>query len=148
MKANMKYLTVLGGAMILSACAAAKQDQAEMYGASIGIVNHTDKYIYATQVGNNGGGHAGRYRAGVGSVCCVMLPVTWHAGLRFNVHWDVPEGTKHIWKEKLVDVERYDEPGSLYLHIFPNDEVRIVVTKWAGGSQKHPIQPPVKTPVQ
>ena len=130
--------------MSLSACAVAQQDQPKTYGASVGIVNHTDKYIYATQVGSSGGGHAARFSAGIANVCCVVLPIEWHSGLRFNVQWDMPVGSKHVWKEKVVEVEKYDEPGSLYLHFFSDDKVRIVVTNWIGGAPEHPIPPPAK----
>jgi hypothetical protein len=61
-----------------------------------------------------------------------------------RVRWDMPEGHTHIYKEKVVEVEKYDRPGSIYLHFFPNDEVRVVVSNAAGYSQKHPIAPPVK----
>lgn len=131
-------------AMNLNACAITQQDRTETYGASIGIVNHTNNYIYATQVAGAGGGHAGRLHAGIANVCCVMLPVKWRSGLRVKVEWDMPEGTKHVWREKIVEIEEYETPGSVYLHFFPNDEVRIVVTKWAGGAPEHPIPPPVK----
>ncbi|WBS04830.1 DUF3304 domain-containing protein [Pseudoduganella sp. SL102] len=140
----MKYLILLAAATCLSACAAAPPEGPEEYGATIGIVNHTDKYIYATEVGTSGGGHAARYSAGIANVCCVVVPVKWHAGLRMNVQWDMPEGSEHVWKEKMVEVKKYDEPGSVYLHFFDNDEIRIVVTDWIGGAPEHPIPPPVK----
>lgn len=144
----MKILVVLWIALTLSACAVTQQDEDDSYSAKIGIVNHTNQYIYATHVGDAGGGHSPRYSAGVANVCCVTLPVKWRSGLRFIVQWDMPEGTTHVWKEREVAVEEYVKPGSLYLHFFPNDEVRIVVTNWAGGAPGHPIPKPVSPTVQ
>jgi hypothetical protein len=112
------------------------------YDANIGIVNHTDHLVYSTTVNGNEGGHAYAWSAGVGSMCCVPFPMKWYPGLQIEVVWDMPEGTKDIYKKKIVDVEKYDEPGTIYLHFFPNDEVRVVVTDWIGSSPNHPIPPP------
>jgi hypothetical protein len=140
----MKLLTIVAAMLLLLGCSNAEGDSEEIYGAQIGIVNHTSNYIYATTVGDTAGGHAHAYSAGVGSMCCVTLPHTWRPGLKFEVSWDMPVGTQHVWKSRMVDVEQYDNPGSLYLHFFSDDSVRIVVTNWAGGSLKHPIAPPHK----
>ena len=64
--------------------------------------------------------------------------------MKVLVRWNMPEGIKDVVKEKVVEVEKYERPGSIYLHFFPNDEVRVVITSTAGYSLKHPIPPPVK----
>lgn len=56
----------------------------------------------------------------------------------------MPINGVHTYKEKVVEVEKYDEPGSVYLHFFPDDQVRIVVTRWVGGSPEHLIPRAVK----
>lgn len=117
----------------------------ETFTAGIGIVNHTDRYIYATAVNGAFGGHGHKLNAGIANFCCVTLPERWHPGLTVKVDWDMPEGSKHIYKSKIVDVEKYDEPGELYLHFFPDDTVRVVVTMWVGASPNHPIAPPAGT---
>lgn len=86
----------------------------------------------------------GAWGAGVGNVCCASVPKIWHQDMKVLVHWDMPEGSKHIFKEKVVDVEKYDEPGTIYLHFFPDDEVRVVVSQYAGWSRMHPIKPPAE----
>jgi len=134
----------------LTACAyfsrenRSQNQESETYGAQVGIVNHTARYIYTTSVGDGGGGHADAYSNGIANICCVTLPNKWHPGLSFKVGWDMPIGKAHIFKEKIVEVERYEAPGSLYLHFFPDDYVRIVVTTWVGGSPGHPIPRAVK----
>ena len=60
------------------------------------------------------------------------------------VSWDMPEGHTHIVKEKTVEIEKYDETGSIYMHFFPNDEVRVVVSPVGPLNPKHPIPPSVK----
>jgi hypothetical protein len=63
--------------------------------AGIGLVNHTDRYIYTTSVDGEWGGHAHQMSAGIASMCCVTLPRTWRPGLTVRVGWDMPEGTTH-----------------------------------------------------
>jgi hypothetical protein len=143
MRILMKFL-FLFCAIFLAACAAKPSRDDASYGASVGIVNHTGKFIYSVSVDGGGGGHMEAWGAGAASVCCVMVPRKWIPGMQVLVSWDMPEGSKHIVKEKRVDVERYDEPGSVYIHIFPDDEIRVVVSNYGGWSKQHPIPAPVK----
>jgi hypothetical protein len=120
-----------------------KDEIPAVYGAQVGIVNHTDRYIYSAGAGDGGGGHANAYSAGIANICCVTMPDKWRPGLKLLVSWDVPDGRRHIVKKKLVEVERYEEPGSVYIHFFSDDQIRIVITNWYGGAPQHPISPPV-----
>lgn len=112
--------------------------------AQVGIVNHTGNFIYSVplsgdDVRNGGGGGMSRWGAGGANICCTSIPRIWHPGIKVLVRGDMPDGHTHIPKEKIVEVEKYDEPCDIYLHFFPNDEVRIVVSNAAGYSDKHPI---------
>lgn len=60
----------------------------------------------------------------------------------------MPEEATHIPKSKIVEVEKYDKQGDVYVHFFPDDEIRVVVTRWIGASPKHPITPPPGTMMQ
>jgi len=82
--------------------------------------------------------------AGIANICCTSIPQVWYPGMKVLVRWNMPVGIADVIKEKIVEVEKYDEPGSIYLHFFPNDEVRVVVSIFMGASQSHPIPPPVK----
>ncbi len=113
------------------------------YGAQVGVVNHTSQFIYSASVENGGGASSYPFHAGIANMCCVTLPEIWHPELVLRVRWDIPVGTEHRIKTKLVRVEKYDDVGSLYVHFFPNDEVRIVVTDWFGSNINHPIAPPI-----
>lgn len=147
MRVSAVLLVVLYG---LCGCAHSPQDEAvlrakDAFNAGIGLVNHTDRFIYTTSVDGEWGGHAYEMSAGVASMCCVTLPATWRPGLTVRVGWDMPEGTTHIPKSKIVEVEKYDAPGDVYVHFFPDHEVRVVVTTWIGASPNHPITPPPGT---
>ncbi len=144
----MKWLFALLAALSLSACAgldlADEDDTPKTAPAQVGIVNHTGNYIYSASVNGAGGGNMSAWGAGGASVCCASIPMVWRPGLKVRVRWNMPIGTKDVIKEKIVEVEKYDEPGSIYLHFFPNDEVRVIVSNIQGWSKDHPITPPLK----
>ncbi|NRR30297.1 DUF3304 domain-containing protein [Oxalobacteraceae bacterium] len=125
-------------------CAAQESLKKEGALVTIGIVNHTENYVNYASINGVGGGNMLRQGAGTADVCCVNIPKLWYPGMKALVRWDMPDGTEHVFKEKTIEIEKYDRPGSVYIHFFPNDEVRIVVTGIAGFSQRHPIAPPVK----
>jgi hypothetical protein len=138
----MRSLACLIYAISMAGCATQQATSPAAATAQVGIVNHTGKFIYSASVDGAGGGNMDRWGAGFANICCASIPEVWHPGLKVMVTWDMPEGHTHIIKEKLVEVEKYDEPGSVYLHFFPNDEVRVVVTSIVGSSSEHPIPPP------
>lgn len=143
----MKWLVSLIACLSLGACAAREQVPERTTAtatAQVGIVNHTGNFIYSASVDGSGGAGMSAWGAAVANVCCTSIPRVWYPGMKVLVRWDMPEGHKHISKEKIVEIEKYDEPGSIYLHFFPNDEVRVVVSNIAGFSRSHPIAPPVE----
>ena len=144
----MKWLWVLLVALNLLACAGVESEKKskgpETDAAQVGVVNHTGNYIYSASVNGAGGGKMSAWGAGYANICCTSIPRTWYPGMKVRVRWDMPIGHTHNVKEKIVEVEKYERPGSVYLHVFPNDEIRVIVTNIGGPSSKHPIPPPVK----
>ena len=116
----------------------------KMYGASVGIVNHTEKYVYSAVVDWAGGANMDEYAAGGPEVCCARLPKVWRLGLKATVRVTFAVGRTLSGLTKTVDVEHYDTPGSIYIHLFPDDQVRVVVSAYPGYSSGHPIPRPVK----
>ena len=112
--------------------------------AQVGIVNHTGQYIYSASVDGAGGGKMNEWGAGAANICCTSIPRVWYPGMKVLVRWNMPEGRTDVIKEKVVEVEKYDEPGDIYMHFFPNDVVRVVVSNIGGWGKAHPIAPPVK----
>ncbi|MEF2269201.1 DUF3304 domain-containing protein [Janthinobacterium sp. LS2A] len=141
----MKWIMYLGIALLLSGCAV-KARQIEEAGpsptatAQVGIVNHTGKYIYSASVDGAGGANMARWGAGGANICCTSIPRVWHPGMNVLVRWNMPEGHTDVIKEKMVEIEKYDRPGDIYMHFFENDEVRVVVSNDAGYGKDHPIQ--------
>jgi len=65
------------------------------------------------------------------------LPKTWFPGMKVKVRWK-PNGRE--WVEKTTNIMRYDEAGTIYVHFFPGDQVRVVSAAFNGpGNPAHPI---------
>lgn len=144
----MKWLFVLLIVLSLSACAGRNPDDDDSTPrtapAQVGVVNHTGNYIYSASVDGAGGGNMPAWGGSMASVCCASIPRIWYPGMKVRVRWNMPIGRQDVIKEKIVEVEKYDETGSIYLHFFPEDVVRVVVSPVGPRSPKHPIALPVK----
>lgn len=118
-------------------------------GVSIGAVGHlggnvgiSDFYVNGAWGGNNSGQTIGNSGA-----CCVVIPQVWHAGLQANVEWEEcdtsdilfdengkridPDTSKACKKSEFkesVPIPKYEQPGNLYVHFFPEHKVAVVVS--------------------
>lgn len=108
--------------------------------AQIGIVNHTGNYIDSASVDGAGGGNMSRWGVGSADICCTSIPNIWYPGMKVLVRWDMPVGHQHVVKEKVVEVEKYERPGDIYMVFFPNDEVRVVVSQNGPRAADFPIR--------
>jgi len=136
------YVFAISIALVLAGCAL-RQSQAQESDkapAQVGIVNHTGNYIYSASVNGAGGANMARWGVGGADVCCASIPRVWYPGMKVLVSWDMPEGHQHIMKEKVVEVEKYEVPGNIYIHFFPNDEVRVVVSRVGPRNPAYPIR--------
>lgn len=144
----MKWIWVLLTALSLSACAGFESEKRskgpETDPAQVGVVNHTGNYIYSASINGAGGGKMSAWGAGYANICCTSIPRAWYPGMKVLVRWNMPIGRTDVIKEKVVEIEKYEESGDIYLHFFPNDEVRVVVSNVAGYSSEHPIPRPMK----
>ena len=136
------YSFAITVAVVLAGCTlrqsqAHKSDRAT---AQIGIVNHTGNFIYSASVDGAGGGDMSSWGAASADICCTSIPRVWYPGMKVLVRWDMPVGHQHVVKEKVVEVEKFDEPGSIYMHFFQNDVVRVVVSPVGPRNRAHPIR--------
>ncbi|WP_454766709.1 DUF3304 domain-containing protein [Cupriavidus campinensis] len=136
--------------LLISACASgglSTRDADKTYfNASIGPVNHTGQFLYGYRVNGTFGANARAYGWDIAGTCCVRLPRVYRPGLTVDITYDLTldDGSKHNWKTKTaVPIEPYIEPGSLYVHFFPNDQIRVVVSNWDPNGKGHPIPHPV-----
>ncbi|MYN18372.1 DUF3304 domain-containing protein [Rugamonas sp. FT107W] len=136
------YLFAAAIAVVISGCAL-RQSQArasERATAQVGIVNHTGNYIYSASVDGAGGGNMARWGVGGADICCTSIPNVWYPGMKVLVRWNMPIGIQDVIKEKVVEVEKYERPGDIYMVFFPNDEVRVVVSENGPRASDFPIR--------
>ena len=105
-------------------------------GVSIVGVNHSQTTIGYFAIDDGGGDRAPKRWPSSGTVCCVMLPDVWTPGLVGKVTWK-PNGQPY--RSKMVLIERYSKIGTVYVHFFDNDEVRVVVANAGAENPAHPI---------
>lgn len=109
-------------------------------------VNYTGEGIQEFSIDGAWGGSMGSYGGGGGTVCCVRYPRKWSPGLKVTVEWVSGHYDKHdkfIEKEhkKIVPIEKFTEPGEVYVLFFPKDEVRVYITNTGVGSKDFPGNP-------
>jgi hypothetical protein len=108
--------------------------------------------IYRFYINKAIGDNIGEGGGGGSRICCVLLPKKWSPSLVVDVRWavdhivrstkpEVPETAEveGIYHAK-VPVEPYGEAGDLYVHFFPNGQVRIVVSSSGPGAEDYPIK--------
>ncbi|MGL4605693.1 MAG: DUF3304 domain-containing protein [Iodobacter sp.] len=129
--------------------AAELEQEIPMLGVSMMCLEHPKvSYIYSFYIkepfssrmaggGNCGGLVAGGYR----------LPEKWRPGMKVLVRWNRPIKGQDNWIEKYTTIMPYDEAGTLYVHFFEHDQVRVISSAYAGAaSPRHPIQRDAITP--
>jgi len=136
---------------MLSACAdngglSTRDDDKRYFNASLGAVNHTNQFLYEFSVNGAFGRNADVYGGGIAGTCCVRLPRVWRPDLTVDIKYDllINDGKDDNWKiKKGVLVEPYTKAGDVYVHFFPNDQIRVVVSLSGPSGSKHPIPYPV-----
>jgi hypothetical protein len=133
---TFKLLLLVLSLSAITACASnegAKPDTME--GGSLVGLNYTKNYIHRFSVDESGGGGLRRYGQS-GDYCCTMYPKVWTPDLRVTVKWTTSNGdpksndateTPHT---KNIPIEKYTEPGEVYVVFLPKEEVRVYV--WHG----------------
>lgn len=118
--------SLLAASLLLGCAAAAKE---ETYGPGITGLDHLPEHLSVQDFWVDG--HAG-HQAGKGGskVCCAELPTQWRPGLTVKVRWEVTNWPARVYSihERVVPVEKYDEPGALYVHFLPENSVQVIVS--------------------
>ena len=150
---RLKSTLFIAITILLTACSTAPTEPARpskaipyvdipMTPVSLGCLSHDGApYIYAFRVQEFyskrmvGGLSCG----GIGALG-YMLPSKWQSGMKVKVRWNRPIKGEDFWIEKFTTIKRYEKAGTLYVHFFQNDEVRVVSSPLAGAqSPQHPI---------
>lgn len=127
-------------AFLLSACGE------ETVAVSYSGINQTDKSIVSIIVNGDGGVLDAPAHGGGGQVCCVLIPKKWRPGLKATINWQeggtfqrgedggvlkangIPVVIEGAWKERTVEVPRYEAIGELYIVFNPHDEIKVAVS--------------------
>lgn len=151
---HLKKLLLLLATLALSACATTQQNTAQaprkpsmvvdipMAFVPIGCARHPGtSYIYAFYVKEPFSERmAGGLSCGGIGAFGYMLPTQWQPGMKVKVRWNRPIKGEDNWIEKTTTIKRYEKAGTLYVHFFANDEVRVVSAPIHGpGNPDHPI---------
>ena len=137
----------------------------EKVAVSYVALNHTDHWIGGIGVNGEGGILNAEPQGEGGEMCCVVLPRNWRPGLQATIKWqddgewlkdasgnEVIRNGKRVlvqgpWHTQTVEVPEYDKTmGQLHIHIFPSDQVKVVVSLYGAGHPKHPYPHPKKRP--
>jgi hypothetical protein len=82
------------------------------------------------------------FQAGTGgsTVCCAVLPKRWRPDLTVEIRWNVTnwrdcDGREYV---RQVPVQRYAEPGRLWVHFLADGSVRAVSSGVGPGNAAYP----------
>lgn len=150
-----RAFVALSVALALTACF-----EEEMEGVSYQGANHTDEAAAEVTLNGEGGIMLANEHGYSGNICCVNVPKKWRSGLTMTVSWEdggrwlldaqgkevIREGrtvlVRGIRKSKTVEIPEYTTPETLWVHFFPHDEVKVVMSKYWPGHAKHPLPDP------
>jgi hypothetical protein len=148
-------LVVLSAALMLSACFEEEMDSVSYQGA-----NHTNIAAMYVTINGEGGIMIAMEHGYGGNVCCVNVPKKWRPGLTVTVGWQdeghflrdkngnevLRDGNNILVsaprKTKTVAIPEYATPEILWIHFFPNDEIKLVMSKYGPGHPKHGLPDP------
>ena len=124
-------------ALLLPTLAACSDKAVKTTGVSITGLDHLAEHLSIQDFWVDGtagqqAGHGGR------QVCCATIPSKWQPGTKVNVQWGVTNWKRRVYTmyERVVEVEKYDEVGSLYIHFLRDGSVRAVSSNdaaWGSG---------------
>ena len=159
MQASLRFLILLCLSTSLASCAS--EPVVDPMGAGSQVaVNYTAESIQWYSIDQAGGGTVIPYGI-AGGICCALYPRKWTPELRVVVKWERSDcvGQEHLCTHesivthkypfkkfrKTVPIQKYTDPGEVFIVFDPNDEVRVFVSKYGVGSPSF-IPSPQKPP--
>jgi hypothetical protein len=135
-------------ASLLAGCGPKEPDPNATFGSSVTAMDHDPSDTFVRNVFVDGT-WVGEASMGGGIVAGgISLPYRWRPGLTAVVRWErcdrfdrnhpVPDEEACRWTEKVVPIQKYDDVGRTWLHLLPDDQVRIIPSMLAPN---HPAYP-------
>ena len=129
----------------LTACANLTAQRASGDFVPVGVVGvqhmGPDFNVAVFYIDGAGGSNVGRGGGGGGSLCCASLPRKWRPSMTTVVRWSVNDWQKdtgYAYKA-VVPIEKYDDPGRIYVHFFPGGKVRVISSNLGVLHPDYPI---------
>jgi hypothetical protein len=86
-------------------------------------------------------GHSG-FQAGKGGslVCCAKVPTTWQKDLKVHLTWNMTNWRDRTSQEpeQDVEVEPYDEPGTMHVHFLADGRVCVLLSNHVPWAKDYP----------
>jgi len=127
--------------LLVSCLAACDTNDADI---ELSGLNYTDIGISTFSVDGYHGPGVYPHGGGGKFVCCVSIPRKWRADMKVTVRWTSDERLPDAWKERVVNVPAYTKQdiGSLVVHFYPGDIVKVLVTAKIEGHPDYPYPRP------
>lgn len=157
----IRWVLLIGLSIALGGCFEEQKTSVDYQGA-----NHTGISAIDVTINGAGGIMNVRKHGYGGNVCCVNVPQTWRSDLTVTIGWQdegkwlldekgnvVKRGGGDVLipsprKFKTVTVPKYDTPETLWIHFFPNDEIKVVMSKYAPWNPKHGLPDPEQPEIE
>lgn len=113
---------------------------------SLSGLNYTDDYIADFTVNGHSGANIQDNGGGGSFVCCVAIPNRWREDLSVTVRWVHSSTHSGPYKEKTVKIPPYADGdfGTLVVHFYPDDNVRVLVTTKTSEHPAYPYPRPIR----
>ena len=146
-----RFFLVFASCILLTACFEEEKET-----VSYVAYNHTDNWVVSIIINGEGGILGASPQGGGGEMCCIILPKKWRPGLLATIKWqgggtyqrdsqgkEIIRDGKRVyvpdpWKERTVEVPKYEEMGRFYIHFLPKDEIKVAVSLYDPGRAEHP----------
>ncbi|SOZ51285.1 conserved exported hypothetical protein [Cupriavidus taiwanensis] len=134
----------------LAACSKSEAPQASaveeddgMLGGAIGVLNYTDVPIGVVYVDGQWAGGMVANAGGTKWAGSASVPKHWDPNFKVTIKWSDDElyaRDKKALYTKEVPVEKYspEDAAFLYVAFFPNNEVKLYLTRWLPGAGQTP----------
>lgn len=100
--------------------------------------NHTDKDIGNFTVNGQGGGFLQAHHGGGKFSCCIDIPKPWKPHYEVTVNWTDNHGESY--KERVVEVPKYEKLGDFAVHFLRSGEVKVFVTILTPRHPDYPLK--------
>ncbi|SOZ68991.1 conserved exported hypothetical protein [Cupriavidus taiwanensis] len=142
---------VLLAAMLfgIAACGKAEPPPAaiedDTLGGQIGVLNYTDVPIGVVYVNGQWAGGMVANAGGTKWIGGISVPKHWDPNFKVTIKWsddELFEKDEKALYSKEVPVEKYSTVDAAYFYVafFPNQEVKLYLTRWLPGAENDPAK--------